>query len=102
MVHFKLRTLKERLQGESRLQDFDFRAFSKWLVKPNDLVEVHYYIGAIQQQSNNEKSRRMYADQQRLLMNLQKQNINAVLGHLIRHPDKTYTKKALTFVLPLR
>jgi uncharacterized LabA/DUF88 family protein len=93
--YFKLRLLKEKLQGEYNLQDFNFRAFSEWLVKPNDLFEVHYYLGAVKQQNNNEKSFRMYADQQRLLMKLQKQNIMVVLGHLIRHPDKTYHEKGV-------
>ena len=93
--YFKLRALKEKLQGEYHLQDFDFRAFSEWLTKPNDLIEIHYYIGAIKQQNNNEKSSRMYADQQRLLMRLQKQNINTILGNVIRHPDKTYHEKGV-------
>ena len=37
----------------------------------------------------------MFADQQRLLMKLQSQNISFILGHLIRHPDKTYHEKGV-------
>lgn len=37
----------------------------------------------------------MYADQQRLLMKLQNQNIRTVLGQLIQHPDKSYHEKGV-------
>ena len=93
--YFKMRTLQEKMHVGYALQSFDFRAFSEWLIEPNNLGEIYYYIGAVKQQADNEKSLRMYADQQRLFRKLQNQNINAVLGHLIRHPDKTYHEKGV-------
>lgn len=75
--------------------NFNFRTFSEWLARPNTLEGISYYIGAVSQQNNNEKSKKMFADQQRLLMKLQKQKVSAVLGHLIRHPDKTYHEKGV-------
>jgi uncharacterized LabA/DUF88 family protein len=77
------------------LLDFNFRKFSEWLVKPDELKEVHYYVGAIRRQINNNKVEKMYADQQRLIGKLQQQNIHVTLGQLIRHPDKTYHEKGV-------
>src|SRR3954453_19410004 len=37
----------------------------------------------------------MYADQQRLLSKLDLQGIQAVLGHLIRHPDRSFHEKGV-------
>lgn len=56
---------------------------------------MRYYIGAIKRQRNNEKSERLYADQQKLLAKLQQQHINVTLGHLIQHPDKTFHEKGV-------
>jgi uncharacterized LabA/DUF88 family protein len=93
--YFQLKKLTAKLNGKYKLLNFNFEKFSKWLVSPNELVEARYYIGAINQQNNNEKSKRMYADQQRLFMNLQKQNIGVVLGELIQHSDKSYHEKGV-------
>lgn len=78
--YFKLKELTSKLDGRFSLLDFNFRKFSEWLVKPDNLIEIRYYIGAVRRQANNEKSERMYADQQRLLRRLQRQNITVTLG----------------------
>lgn len=93
--YFKLKGLKTKLNKNYSLLNFNFRNFAEWLAKPNELIEIHYYLGAINQQNNNEKSQKMYADQQRLFMKLQNQNINVILGQLIQHPDKTYHEKGV-------
>ncbi len=93
--YFKLKELKSKLDGKSGLLGFDFGKFSEWLVEPNNLTEVRYYLGAVRQQNNNEKSRKLYTDQQRLFRKLQRQNINLVLGQLIQHPDKSYHEKGV-------
>ncbi len=93
--YFKLRSLTERMGKKYPLLTFDYRAFSTWLVSPHTPVGISYYIGAVTQQNSNEKSKKMFADQQRLLMKLQSQNISFILGHLIRHPDKTYHEKGV-------
>lgn len=61
----------------------------------NELKSVRYYIGAIKRANRNKKSERLYADQQKLLAHLQRQDIKAVLGHLIQHPDKTVHEKGV-------
>ena len=93
--YFKLRSLTDSAKGRYRLSSFNFRAFSEWLTRPHSLEGISYYIGAVKQQESNEKSKKMFADQQRLLMRLQGQEVSFVLGHLIRHPDKTYHEKGV-------
>ena len=89
--YFKLKDLTSKFDGKFSLLDFDFGGFAKWLVEDNNLIEVHYYIGAVKRQPNSQKSEKMYANQQRLLRGLQRQNVIVSLGQLIRHPDKTNT-----------
>jgi len=93
--YFRLKDLTSQFDGKFGLLDFDFRKFAEWLVRSDDLIEVHYYVGAIRRQKNNKKSEEMYADQQRLLRKLQSQNIIVTLGQLIQHPDKTYHEKGV-------
>lgn len=92
--YFKLKELSSQLEGKFSLLDFNFYKFSEWLVNPNELTEVRYYIGALKRQ-NNEKSERMYADQQKLIGKLQQQNISITFGQLIQHPDKTFHEKGV-------
>ncbi len=80
--YFKLRVLTDRLDRKYKPMDFNFRTFSEWLVQPNTPEGVSYYIGTIRQQDNNEKSKKLYTDQQCLLRKLQRQKVSAVLGHL--------------------
>jgi len=89
--------LKDLTNGKNvyPLLDFRFYDFASWLVKPNTLATARYYIGALKRQRGNEKSEKMYADQQKLLARLQRQNIQVVLGQLIQHPDKTYHEKGV-------
>jgi len=93
--YFKLKELTYKLNGKYSLIDFNFRGFSEWLVKPNELSEVRYYLGIVKRERNNPKSEKLYADQQRLIGKLQQQNINITFGHVIRHPDRTHHEKGV-------
>ncbi|HUW21049.1 MAG TPA: NYN domain-containing protein [Candidatus Bathyarchaeia archaeon] len=93
--YFKLRDLTSKLDGKYSLIDFDFRKFAEWLIRPNELLEIRYYLGAIRRERNNSKSEQLYADQQKLIGKLQQQNIIITLGQLIKHPDKTYHEKGV-------
>lgn len=93
--YFRLKELTSRLNSKYSLLDFNFRKFAEWLAKPNQLVEIHYYLGTVSRRKNDSKSEELYADQQRLFRKLQKQNIIITLGQLIRHPDKTYHEKGV-------
>ena len=93
--YFKLKEISKKLKRKYSLLNFRFRDFCKWLVGENELLEIRYYLGALRREVGNEKSEKMYADQQRLFRKLQGQNIKVVLGQLIRHPDKTYHEKGV-------
>lgn len=93
--YFKLKDLTSRLDGKYSLIDFDFRKFAEWLVKPNELLEIRYYLGAIKRERNNSRSEQLYANQQKLIGKLQQQNIIITLGHVIRHPDKSHHEKGV-------
>jgi len=58
-------------------------------------LEIHYYLGAVKRRIGDDKSERLYTNQQKLLRRLQGQNIIIELGQLIRHPDKTYHEKGV-------
>jgi len=94
--YFKLRDLTTlTIGGYVSLRGFDFMGFSQWLSQPSQLIEVRYYIGAMKRQRNNEKSEKMFSDQQRLFAHLQQQDIRITLGQLIQHPDKTFHEKGV-------
>src|SRR3954453_22663986 len=63
--YFKLKQLSGGVGYNVNLLEFDYKAFAQWLVAPHELAGGRYYIGAVKQ-DGTEKSRRMYADQQRL------------------------------------
>ncbi|MEK7075846.1 MAG: NYN domain-containing protein [Patescibacteria group bacterium] len=88
--------LKELCGNEKRyrLSDFDYAAFSKRLVKDDELVEVRYYLGALKRQGDD-KTEKMYADQQRFFAKLQKLNVKIILGQIIQHPDKSFHEKGV-------
>src|SRR3954449_8265881 len=88
--YHKLKNLTAGRKQEFPLSSFDFRAFSTWLAAPG----VRYYIGAVKR-DGSEKSQSLYADQQRLIGRLQQQGVEIVLGHLIRHPDRTFHEKGV-------
>lgn len=93
--YFKLKELNSKLDGKFSLLNFQFRKFAEWLIQPNNLIEIRYYLGAIKREHNNPKSKRLYADQQKLIGKLQQQKINITLGQIIRHPDKSYHEKGV-------
>ena len=93
--YFRLRDLLSQIEGKFSLLEFDYEGFGKWLVKPHELVRIHYYVGALKRQNRNEKSERMYADQQKLFAKLQRQKIVITLGQLIQHPDKSFHEKGV-------
>jgi len=93
--YFKLKESLSKSDKKYSLLKFNFGKFCEWLSEPNQLVEIHYYLGAVKRRINDEKSEKMYADQQRLFRKLQSQNIIISLGQLIRHPDKTYHEKGV-------
>src|SRR5436853_972307 len=46
--YFKLKQLSGGIGHKVNLLDFDFKAFASWLVQPQELSGVRYYIGGSQ------------------------------------------------------
>ena len=78
--YFKLKYLTSKLDEKYSLLDFNFKKFAEWLVEDNKLIEIRYYVDVVKRQLDNQKSEKMYADQQRLIRRLQKQDIAVTLG----------------------
>ncbi len=93
--YFKLKELTSLADNKYSLLEFNFRRFAEWIAENNELAQVRYYIGALRRKRGNEKSERMYANQQKLLAKLQQQNISVTLGQLIQHPDKSFHEKGV-------
>ncbi|MEK7664854.1 MAG: NYN domain-containing protein [Patescibacteria group bacterium] len=93
--YFKMKEMSQKTGKRYSLLKFRFRDFCKWLAKDDELLDIRYYVGAVNRERNNEKSETMYANQQKLIGNLQQQNVNISLGQLIKHPDKTYHEKGV-------
>jgi len=93
--YHKLKELSDRLDEKKPLLDFDFKAFAQWLVSDNQLAGMRYYVGAIRRYNHDEKSEQLYADQQKLIARLSRQDIEVMLGTLIKHPDKSFHEKGV-------
>lgn len=94
--YFRLKDLTSGIEGKYSLLDFDYQEFCRNLMSSeNQLLGIRYYIGAIKRQRRNEKSEKMYADQQKLIAKLQQKQIVITLGHLIQHPDKSFHEKGV-------
>ena len=93
--YFRLRESTTVDGKKANLLNFDYRRFATDLIVPHSLVEIRYYVGAIRRQNGNKKSEEMYANQQKLIAWLQRQQIRITLGQLIQHPDKTYHEKGV-------
>jgi uncharacterized LabA/DUF88 family protein len=93
--YFKLRDISSSQSKKVSIIGFNFFGFSEMLVKPNSLIQARYYVGAIKRQKGSQKAEQMYANQQKLIANLQKQGVLVTLGQLIQHPDKTFHEKGV-------
>lgn len=93
--YFKLKSLTAHFNPSFPLLHFPFARFAQWLTEGNTLMGVRYYIGALKRQRGNEKSEKLYADQQKLLASLQQQKITTILGHIIQHPDRSFHEKGV-------
>lgn len=66
------------------LLSFDYEKFTRFLVAKRKLILRKYYIGAIREEPNNPKSKKLMAGQQKLLGNLQKQGWQIGFGHMLK------------------
>ena len=81
----------KKLVPAIHLTNFDYLSFAKKITKTSP-HQVIYYIGEIKKYPSNQKSQRLYANQQSLFFNLRKQNIEIKLGYLLMSNGKYHEK----------
>lgn len=93
--YYRLKHIIKKGANNTSLLDFNYQKFCLWLCGDFEVVEIRYYIGVVRRKNNDQKSEKLYNDQQRLFRKLQKHQVRIVLGMLIQHPDKTYHEKGV-------
>ena len=95
--YYKLKEIIGDRKDTISLLGFNYNRFAVSLIKDSDLSGIKYYIGAVRRQTGpqKEKSEKLYANQQKLLAKLHRQNVSVVLGSLIQHPDKSFHEKGV-------
>lgn len=86
--YFKLRDL-----GLGNLLEFDFSGFVDFLLAGDKLFEAKYYVGAVKT-GRSAKSKKMHANQRRLLAYLKKHKVKYYLGFLLKS-DGVYKEKGV-------
>jgi len=84
--YFKLKELKLH-----NLLNLNFSSFIKNLAKNYKVVDSCYYVGKVKT-GNNEKSKTMHADQQRLLAHLRTHKVRYSLGYLLKSGGRYHEK----------
>ncbi len=81
----------KRIDGEIHLTTFNYAGLAKLIAKtiPNKII---YYVGEIRQQEDNKKSKKLYANQQKLFTYLRNNNIEIKLGYLLLSDGKFHEK----------
>ena len=93
--YYRLKHIIKKGDGNTSLLDFNYQKFCLWLCKDFEVVEIRYYIGVVRRKNKDQKSQKLYNNQQKLFRKLQKHKVQIVLGMLIQRPDKTYHEKGV-------
>ena len=83
---FKLKDLKLH-----NLLQFDFAGFAKMLSKGGKIINASYYVGAVRT-DGTKKTQKMHDNQQKLLVHLQNNGFNYILGYLLKSDDGWHEK----------
>lgn len=86
--YFKLKELKLH-----NLLKFNFSFFAKFLASNSKVVQATYYIGAVKT-GRSKKSKKLHANQRRLLARLRSQNFTYYLGYLLKS-DGNFKEKGV-------
>ncbi len=76
--YFKLKELKLH-----RLLEFNFSSFAKFLAPRAKIAQATYYVGAVRV-TGSLKSKKLHANQRRLLAHLRSQGFTYYLGYLLK------------------
>ena len=89
----------KRLSPRTHLTDFNYRKFAEEVAK-NKNIEIEYCVGEIKQNQRHQKSYKLYANQQALFYNLQKQNIEIKKGFIL-YSSLSYHEKGVDVQIAL-
>lgn len=84
----------------SNLLSFDYKQFGKFLCRKNAPVLQKYYIGAVREERNNLKSRKLMINQQKLVGRLKNQNWEIGFGHMLK-TDGAYHEKGVDVLMAI-
>lgn len=77
--------------GLQNLLTFNFKDFTKYLVKNSNLKFTKYYIGAIRT-DRTEHSKTLFRNQRKLFAHLKKHNVTYILGYLLKYNNRYHEK----------
>lgn len=83
----------KRLLPEIHLTNYNYRKLAEAIAK-NKNNHIEYCVGEIKQEKRNPKSRQLYAAQQKLFYNLEKQKIEIKKGYMLKNKD-SYQEKGV-------
>ncbi len=90
----------KHLSPRTHLTDFDYRGFAEEIVE-NKNIEIEYCVGEIVQRTHHkEKSYKLYANQQALFYNLEKQKIVVKKGFML-YSNLSYHEKGVDVQIAL-
>lgn len=87
--YYKLKSLSFH-----NLLSFDFRSFGRYISGDLDIVGYTYYIGAVKA-TNTGKSKKLYENQQKLLVYLKENGLQYSLGYLLKYKNNVYHEKGV-------
>ncbi len=70
---------------------FSFDKFSNWITS-GTLEKCKYYVGAIRQTPDSEKSQELYAKQRSFISSLEKEELDVQLGYILKSGDIFHEK----------
>ena len=82
----------------TNLLSFDYEKFGQFLLGKRSAVAKKYYIGAIREEQNNPKSKKLMIGQQKLIGKLQKENWQIEFGHMLKN-NNTYHEKGVDVLM---
>ena len=83
----------KNLSPETHLTNFDYNCLVETITGSKDF-KIEYCVGEIRQERNNPRSKVLYAQQQSLFYNLEKQKIKVKKGFMLKRNDE-YDEKGV-------
>ena len=80
----------KKMCPDIHLTHFDYRAFAEKVV--GEKCDINYCVGEIKQDPKNKKTIKLYANQQKLFFNLEKQGVRIRKGYMLKNQGVYHEK----------